>query len=55
MLGQPLDFTGYSSIQFFNSPPFPEQSQLGDTWNIFEITPSKSDIFDNVETLTSYL
>ena len=32
MLRQPLSFTGCSSIQFFNSPPFPKQSQLGHTW-----------------------
>ena len=32
MLEQPLLFTGCSSIQFFNSPPFPEHSQLGYTW-----------------------
>ena len=32
MLDQPLDFTGCSSIQFFNSPPFSEHSQLHHTW-----------------------
>ena len=32
MLEQPLLFTGCSSIQFFNSPPFLKHSQLGHTW-----------------------
>ena len=32
MLEQPLNFTGCSSIQFFNSPPFPKHIQLGHTW-----------------------
>ena len=31
MLEQPLLFTGCSSIQFFNSPPFPKHRQLGHT------------------------
>ena len=34
LLEQPLDFTGCSSIQFFNSHPFPEHSQLAHTWHI---------------------
>ena len=29
---QLLDYTGLSSIQFFNSPPFSKLSKLGHTW-----------------------
>ena len=32
MLEQALLFTACSNIQFFNSPPFPRQSQLGHAW-----------------------
>ena len=32
MLEQALLFTACSNIQFFNSPPFPKQSQLGHAW-----------------------
>ena len=32
MLEQPLLFTGYLSIQFFNSTPFPKHSQSGHLW-----------------------
>ena len=32
MLEQLLLCTGWSSVQFFNVPPFSEHSQLGHTW-----------------------
>ena len=43
----PLLFTGWSSTQFFNAPPFPKYSQLGHTLGTLHLTmQSLCDLWD---------